>query len=112
MWSDANPGWPRTQGYLRQMDRELKARHARLLVVSWPLLVGLDAGYPFEPVHRTLAGFFAREGIRYQDLLPAFRGRRPADLWVHEVDRHPNERAQAIAADALLPVVRETAAAR
>ena len=107
MWSDANPGWRTTQGYLRQMDRELKARRAQLLVVSWPLLVGLDSGYPFEPVHRTIAGFCGEAGIPYHDLLPAFRGRRPADLWVHPVDRHPNEVAQAIAAEALLPVVRE-----
>ncbi|HVO13113.1 MAG TPA: SGNH/GDSL hydrolase family protein [Vicinamibacteria bacterium] len=106
MWSDANPGWPLTQGYLRQMDSELKARRARLLVVCWPLLVGLDSGYPFEPVHRTLAAFCGQAGIPYHDLLPAFRGRRPADLWVHPVDRHPNEVAQVIAAESLLPVVR------
>jgi len=58
-------------------------------------------------VHRTIAGFCGEAGIPYHDLLPAFRGRRPADLWVHPVDRHPNEVAQAIAAEALLPVVRE-----
>jgi len=107
MWSDANPGWPRTQGYLRQMDGELKQRRSQLLVVSWPLLVGLDSGYPFEPVHRTLAAFCRQAGIPYHDLLPAFRGRRTAGLLVHPVDRHPNEIAQRVAADSLAPVVRQ-----
>jgi lysophospholipase L1-like esterase len=106
MWSDANPGWATTQGYLRRMDAELKQRHARLLVVSWPLLVGLETGYPFEPVHRTIAGFCREASISYDDLLPAFLGRRTSELWVHPVDRHPNEIAQRIAADALVPVVR------
>ena len=71
-----------------------------------PLLVGLESAYPFDPVHRTLAGFCAGASIPFHDLLPAFRGRRTSELWVHEVDRHPNELAQAIAADALVPVVR------
>ena len=106
MWSDANPGWPRTQDYLRQMDALAKQRRARLLVAPWPLLVGLEAGYPFEPAHRAIAAFCERAAIPFHDLLPAFRGRRSADLWVHAVDRHPNEIAQRIAADALAPVVR------
>ncbi|MGE5126257.1 MAG: SGNH/GDSL hydrolase family protein [Betaproteobacteria bacterium] len=106
MWSDLNPGWARTQEYLRQMDAQLRQRHARLLVASWPLFVGLEAGYPFEPVHRTIARFCEQSAIPYLDLLPAFRGRRSADLWVHPVDRHPNEIAQRIAADALAPTVR------
>jgi len=105
MWSDANPGWSRTQEYLRQMDARAKQRGAKLLVACWPLFVGLDAGYPFEPVHHAIAGFCERAAIPYHDLLPAFRGRRTAELWVHDVDRHPNEIAQRIAADSLAPVV-------
>jgi hypothetical protein len=35
------------------------------------------------------------------DLLPAYRGRRPADLWAHPVDRHPNELAHRLAAAAI-----------
>jgi hypothetical protein len=107
MWSDANPGWAGTQRYLLEMQKQLGERHAKLLVAPWPLLVGLDSGYPFEPAHRAIAGFCARSAIPYHDLLGAFRGRRASELWVHEVDRHPNEIAQRIAADALLPVVRE-----
>jgi lysophospholipase L1-like esterase len=112
MWSDANPGWPRTQEYLRQMDAAARGHRARLLVASWPLLVGLEAAYPFEPAHRAVAGFCERAGIPELDLLPAFRGRRTAELWVHPVDRHPNEIAQRIAAEALAPAVRLALQAR
>ncbi len=106
MWSDLNPGWPRTQEYLRQMQAELRQRHGRLLVAAWPLFVGLEGGYPFEPVHPTIARFCDSAAIPFLDLLPVFRGRRSAELWVHPVDRHPNEIAQRMAADALAPTVR------
>jgi hypothetical protein len=107
MYGDANrAGWERTQGYLREMDRRLRARGGRLVVVLWPLLVGLERGYPFEDVHHTLNGFFAGAGIRSHDLLAVLRGRRSADLWVYPVDMHPNEEANRIAAESIAPVIR------
>jgi hypothetical protein len=105
MWSDANPGWSRTQDYLLEMDRRLRSRGARLLVAPWPLLVGLEGGYPFEGVHETIRRFCLVGGIAHHDLLPALRGRRSADLWVHPVDRHPNEVAQRLAAESLAPEI-------
>ncbi|MFN8095037.1 MAG: SGNH/GDSL hydrolase family protein [Vicinamibacteria bacterium] len=105
MWSDANPGWKRTREYVLEMDRRLKQRHARLLVAQWPLLVGLEGRYPFEPAHENIRKFCLASGIPYLDLLDALRGRRSADLWVHPVDRHPNEVAQRLAAEAMAPEV-------
>jgi lysophospholipase L1-like esterase len=105
MWSDANPGWRRTQQYILEMDRRLRQREARLLVAPWPLLVGLDGGYPFEGVHETIRRFCLVHGIAHHDLLAALRGRRSADLWVHPVDRHPNEVAQRLAAESLAPEI-------
>jgi len=105
MWSDANPGWRRTQEYLLEMDRRLHQRRARLLVASWPLLVGLDGRYPFEGVHSTIRRFCLAHGIAHHDLLGSLRGRPTASLWVHPVDRHPNEVAQRLAAESLAPEV-------
>jgi len=105
MWTAANPGWRQTQEYMLEMDRRLRRRGARLLVAPWPLLASLESGYPFERVHETLRFFCRVNGIPYHDLLPAFRGRRTADLWVHPVDHHPNEVAQRLAAESLAPVV-------
>jgi lysophospholipase L1-like esterase len=108
MWSDENrEGWARTQEYLRQMKRRLAERGGRLLVAPWPLFVGLEGAYPFAPVHETIRRFCIDAGIAHHDLLPTFRGRKSADFWVHPVDRHPNEKADRLAAESLLPVVLE-----
>jgi hypothetical protein len=105
MWSDVNPGWRETQGHLREMDRLLRQAGGRLLVAPWPLLVGLEGRYPFDGVHEAIRRFCLASGIAHHDLLPVFRGRRSAELWVHPVDRHPNEIAQRLAAESLAPVV-------
>jgi lysophospholipase L1-like esterase len=106
MWGDANRrGWQQTQEYLREMERRLGRRGARLLVAPWPLFVGLERGYPFAAVHETIYRFCLVAGIPHHDLLSAFRGQRSADFWVHPVDLHPNERAHRLAAESLLPEV-------
>jgi lysophospholipase L1-like esterase len=109
MWSDRNPGWPETQERLRAMKRALDARGARLLIAPWPLFVSLEGGYPFGAVHAEIARFCLSAGIPHHDLLPAFQGRRTADLWVHPVDHHPNEIAHRLAAESLAPVVTKLA---
>jgi len=105
MWSDANPGWPRTREYIAEMDARLRHKGARFLVAPWPLFVSLESGYPFEPAHEALRRFCIGRGIAYHDLLPAFRDRRTSELWVHAVDRHPNEIAHRLAAESLAPEV-------
>ena len=99
-------GWQRTQERLREMDRRMRAGGGRLLVATWPLLVGLDGRYPFEDTNRVIAAFLDGAAIPRHDLLPALRGRPDASLWVHPVDRHPNEVANRLAAESLAPVVR------
>jgi hypothetical protein len=104
MWTDANPGWARTQLHLREMDRALAARGARLLVATWPLLVGLEqATRSRRSTPRWPAR--ARRPIPLHDLLGALRSRRTDGLWVH-LDHHPNDVANALAAASLAPVVR------
>jgi len=105
IWSDANPGWRRTQDLIVEMDRRLRRRGGRLLVASWPLLVGLEGRYPFATVHETIRRFCASRGIPHRDLLPVLQGRPSASLWVHPIDRHPNEIAHRLAAEALVPDV-------
>lgn len=108
MWGEGNrDGWERTQAYLREMNRQAGQRGARLLVAPWPLFVALEGAYPFTPAHETIARFCLEAGIAHHDLLPVFRGRPSASFWVHPVDRHPNETAHRLAAEALAPVVRE-----
>ncbi|HSD30217.1 MAG TPA: SGNH/GDSL hydrolase family protein [Vicinamibacteria bacterium] len=106
MYEEPNrEGWERTKGYIRDMNRRVRERGGRFVLMAWPLLVGLDGRYPFAPIHETVRRFCVTEGIEYLDLLDTFRGRKSESLWVHPIDRHPNDMANALATDALLPVV-------
>jgi hypothetical protein len=110
MWGEGNPeGWQRTRELIREMDRRSNRQGARFVVAIWPLLVGLEGPYPFAPAHEAIRRFCLGAGIPVHDLLPVFEGRRSSELWVHAVDRHPNEEAQAMAAEALAPLVRQLA---
>jgi lysophospholipase L1-like esterase len=112
MWGEGNPqGWQRTQELVRDMGRLSNRRGARFLIAIWPLFVGLEGPYPFAPAHETIARFCAGVGLPVHDLLPAYRGRRSSELWVHPVDRHPNEVAHRLAAESLAPVVLQLAEA-
>ena len=106
LYGDVNrDGWSRTQGYVREMQQQMAARGGALLVATWPLLVDLDA-YPFAPIEETVSAFLDGARIPRHDLRPALRARPAPELWVHPLDRHPNEIAQRLAAESLAPVVR------
>jgi GDSL-like Lipase/Acylhydrolase family len=107
MYDEPNrEGWERTKIQIRDMNQRVRTSGGRFILMVWPLLVGLEGHYPFAPVHDKLERFCVQEGIEYLDLLHALRGRPSASLWVHPVDRHPNEEANRLAAAALLPLVR------
>jgi lysophospholipase L1-like esterase len=71
----------------------------RVLAAIFPLLYGLDGNYPLEREHVEVRKAFADAGIEVVDLLPTFRGRVASELWAHATDPHPNEIAQAMAAE-------------
>jgi hypothetical protein len=72
--------------------------------------VGLDGSYPFADASREIANVLAAAGIPQHDLMSALGRRTAESLWVHPVDRHPNEVAHRLAAESLAPVVRRLAA--
>ena len=98
-------GWEKTRDYLRSMQRQVTARGGKLLVATWPLLVALDE-YPFRGIEDTVARFLDDAAIPRHPLRPALAGRPTPSLWVHALDRHPNEHAHRLAAESLAPVVR------
>jgi lysophospholipase L1-like esterase len=106
MYGEPNrAGWEQTQGYLREMDRQMRARGGAFLVAAWPLLVDLDHD-PFRAAEETIAAFCAQAGITRVDLRPALAGHSAQSLWVHPMDHHPNEVAQRLVAEALVAPVR------
>ncbi len=108
MYADENrEGWQRTREQLERMRRDAQAGNARLLVIVWPLLVDLDGVYPFRPIHDAIRGALVEADIRYLDLLDVLEGRDPDSLAVFPVDLHPNEVANRLVAESVVPVVRE-----
>jgi lysophospholipase L1-like esterase len=106
MWSAVNEeGRRRTQECIREMNRRIRARGGRLLVASWPLLIGLDGAYPFDDISDTIARMCLAIGVPHNDLRSALRGRPTRSLWVHPIDMHPNETAHRLVAESLTPVV-------
>ena len=69
--------------------------------VLYPLMEGLEGGYPLAEVHAKVAQMAKTAGMPVLDLAPAFEGQSTRDLWVHESDHHPNGKGHAIAAKAL-----------
>ncbi len=99
-------GWRETQRLIAEMDALARARPSRFVVVLLPLLVGLDATYPFTAAHAEIARALRERHVEFHDMLPALAGRDPRSLWVHPVDMHPNERAHALLGARLEPIVR------
>ena len=71
-------------------------------MVVFPFIHALGTDYAFAEAHRALAEFWASQGIPMLDLLPAFDGEQSDALRVNARDAHPNERANEIAARAIL----------
>lgn len=99
--------WQRAQQNLLELRRMVEDNGAVFGLAVFPVLVELDDDYPFQSVVDALLDFARRNDIPALDLLPAFRGRYGPDLWVSALDQHPNAEGHALAAEALLPFVRE-----
>jgi hypothetical protein len=98
-------GWHETKQLIANMNEVMKSRGGSFLLGLWPLMTGFEGDYPFEEAHRTVADFAEKRAITFHDLLPAFRGRRSSSLWVHVLDRHPNEIGHRLAAESLAPAI-------
>jgi lysophospholipase L1-like esterase len=95
------PGWIRAQEALEKAHEAAEKRGIPLVLVLFPLLWQLDAGHPFAAIHARVAETARALGFHVLDLLPAFLGQDGPALWVHPSNQHPNERAHALAAEAI-----------
>jgi hypothetical protein len=100
--------WREQQEHLREIFAKSRDRGIALGFVVFPVLADLDADpYPFAQINRTLTRFARRNDVPVLDLLDAYRGMHGPDLWVSAYDQHPNARGHAIAAEAMVPFVRD-----
>ena len=93
--------WKLARGQLLRMRNETVERGGKFVLVIFPVLFGLSGDYPLQAVMDRIRMFANANDIPVLSLLPAFQGEEPSMLWVSSLDQHPNERAHAIAAQAI-----------
>lgn len=94
--------WTLMADTLELAAENARERGARFAVVTFPWMRLLLAGETEPRMHAVLDRFWRERGIPHLDLLPLFREHDPADLVVSRRDTHPNERAHALAAEAIV----------
>jgi lysophospholipase L1-like esterase len=95
-------GLAETEAVLHELEAEVEASGAQLLVALYPILYQLGDDYPLEAAHRKLGEIFDRLDIPWIDLrTAAFAGQRAEALHVHPLDQHPNALAHGLAARAI-----------
>lgn len=105
-WDQAE--WRRAQDNLLTISAIARADGSRFGVATFPLLHELEVEpYPFQPAMDEIERFCRVNTMPHMSLLPAFRGRRSASLWVSEANQHPNAEGHAIAAKAVFDFVRQ-----
>ena len=93
--------WDQQVKRLDELHRWAKKNDATLLVAVFPFLHRLGADYAFADAHRVLDDYWSSRSIDHLDLLPIFQAHSEETLTVNRFDAHPNERAHALAADAI-----------
>jgi lysophospholipase L1-like esterase len=93
--------WNQAQGILKDLHRRCVEEKVDFRMVIFPFVRDVGEIYPFRAAHRQIVDFCKAEKIPVLDLEPVFRSHAGEDLVVSRFDSHPNERAHAIAADAI-----------
>jgi len=89
-----------------------KADGAKLLVTILPELHEINGEYPFAAAHKKIMDVLAKDGVPAIDLIDGLRGHGPENtLWVTPADDHPNEKANSLIVDQILPWVLQHSAA-
>ncbi|MCI0573841.1 MAG: SGNH/GDSL hydrolase family protein, partial [Myxococcaceae bacterium] len=109
LYAEDAPGWRAARQALLDIGAACQRQGVPLVVAVFPLFGNpLDERYPFAELHARVGEAARAAGARVVDLLPAYRGLRWELLVVDGgADEHPNEIAHRIAADTLLPVLKE-----
>jgi hypothetical protein len=90
-----------TWNAIARMKHRQNLADKRFLVVVFPMFIDTDGDYPLRRCHETVVQALKSRGVEVLDLLPIYGKTPPKELWVHPLDRHPNDLAQRMAAEAI-----------
>jgi hypothetical protein len=99
--------WEEQKQRLRTLRERVESQGGKLSVMTFPFFNALGPNYEYQFVHDKLNAFWREENVPHLDLLPVFQGMKPAEVTVNAFDAHPNERANALAADLLNPFLQD-----
>lgn len=107
LYRDGASGFEGVKRSIERISRLCRERRIPFVVAIFPLFANpLDERYPFASIHEKVSALCRKTGVSFVDLLPYYRGMDWRLLVVEGArDEHPNELAQRIAAQALLPIV-------
>ena len=77
----------------------VQACGGRLMVVVFPYVHAVGPNYEYQFMHDKLNRFWSDENVPCLDLLPIFSNLPPETITVNRYDAHPNEYANALAAE-------------
>jgi len=100
------PPWDCFTKNLDHLDAWCRGRKTRLVVVIFPFLMDLNERHPFLNAYARLRQHCSENQIPCIDLSSEMVAHRQEGLVVSRFDAHPNERAHAIAAEAILPTIK------
>ncbi len=101
------PPWELHRPLLKAMRDLVRDRGGKFCVVTFPWVHLIGPNYEFGGVHQRLNDFWQSLEVPHLDLLPVYETYSPRQLMVNAYDAHPNELAQALAADAIARFLEE-----
>jgi lysophospholipase L1-like esterase len=96
------PGFQKMRRELARLADYARNQGTRIYLAMTPDVHNL-IDYKFEFVHDIMREVASEQGYVYIDLLPAFLGRSPQELWVMPGDPHPNALGHELMAKAIFP---------
>ena len=106
VYDPKEPGYQAMLVSLQKLADYAKANNIRLTMAMMPDVHDLE-NYRFGWIHERMAGIAKQMGYNFVDLLPAFVGLKPSDVWAMPGDPHPNARGHKLMADAIYPLLNQ-----
>ena len=109
VYSPTHAAFQKMKNQLSRIASIAKSDNTEIILLIFPWLFHLDDNlYPFTEAHELVGKHARSEGYIVIDLLGKYKGFKKEELWVHQVDHHPNAYAHHLASEALLKVVMDT----
>jgi hypothetical protein len=93
--------WNGVARKLDELHSICRKRNVDFRMAIYPFVHNLGPDYPFRDVHRRLVDYCKSRGIKVLDLEPVLSPHAGEGLVVNRFDAHPNERANALVAEAM-----------